>query len=291
MSSDEHLATADYVTIVVGEKLPQQYDSDAIVQLARSIGADILTVGDSGEILPNGDETDCYVGALDSNLDAIHSADGFLIVGVGIPAAKDIPWSVFSGDGIIMTDRSIDVSLDAVGGGVDCMWYCNADANTLQELTTDVIESVGIPTPSTIYTAQDQHPSLPAVPGSRIDSSDQVKQCQVYHVLTNNKVAIGNRYPGPAIEWRCPAVAHRNHGRLERLTERRNFLERRERLYDKTSESGKRALERVQKRREQLTDQIEELREWFDGRFDDVIASDPTLSNVEQFDPQELKYK
>jgi hypothetical protein len=293
MYAAELVATAEYPLVVVGDRLPQHYHPGDAVTLASAVNTDILTVGDGREILPDGEATEGYLGRLDDHLDAVHAADAYLIVGVDIETAQNVPWTVFDGDGAVVTARPSHVFAEArVEIPID-YWIQNADADTLHSLAEDTIEAVSSSPPGTIYSHQDEHPDPPVELFTGEDSPETVMRCQICHTLSNHKVAIGSGYPGRAIEWQCPAVAHRNHDRLETLFERREQLRRR-RLYDESVETGQRALDRVEAEHERLTVEIEALREWFDGRFDDIVGTDPDATDAErvrEFEPRAIQYE
>jgi len=280
---------------VVGDRLPENYDPADAVTLADAVNADILTVGDPREILPDGEGTRCYLGPLDDHLDAINAADAYLVVGVDIKAAQEVPWSVFRGDRVIITGRSSEVYRSAAEDiPFSSTWMGEADSTDLESVVRSTIATAASPEPATVYGEGEEHPDPPIDLFANSDSSVPVKRCEVCHTLTNQKIAIGGGFPGPAIEWQCPAVLHRNHDRLQILLDRREQLDRRRRLYDETSETGRRALERVDEADERLTKDIESLRGWFDGRFDDIVVPESDLTDIEQFDefkPTEIEYE
>lgn len=291
MHGAEALVTAEYANIIVGDGLRHNYDPVDAVDLAEAIAADILTVGDSREFVPDDETTMCYLGRLKDNLEAANAADAFLIVGIDITTAETVPWSAVQGHRIVMTTHSTSVYRNATSVPAD-HYVGNADASTLRELATNVSELAS--DPATVYSERPDHPDPPVELLSNTDLSVKVKRCKICHTFTNRQISMGNRYPAAAVEWQCPAVAHRNHDRLEKLLDRRKQLDSRRDLYDETTETGQRALERLEAKRTQLTDQIEQLREWFDGRFDDVVATDPDLSGgwqFKQFQPRETQYK
>lgn len=283
----DELVTAQYPIIIVGEDLATHYDSGDVVTIAEMIGADILTIGDVREIFPDGERTTGYLGPLDDHLDEVATADAYLIAGVGLETAQEIPWSVIEGDDYMITRHSYRVWSSATDGDGAPVFYTigDADAETLRDVATDISKMASFSEPATIYSEREEHPDPPIELLRSSESGTDVQRCTVCHTLSNHK--IGRKR---TTDWQCPAVIHRNHDRLETLLERRQQLERRHRRYDETTEAGQRAIDLIEDEQERVTEQIEELRDWFDGRFDDVVSRDPDLSDLQEFEPIELEW-
>lgn len=293
MASSDVMANASYLTIVVGEKLQEHYNPTDIVTLAEAVNADILTVGEPEHILPDGTETSCYLGPLDDNYDAISVADVHITVGVGIKAAQDVPWSVFTGNSIVMTKHSSQVYCQSVDNVQSNWLIVNADSDKLHAVAKDTRKLATPSEPSTVYSPSENHPDPPIELATEYRSSVEVKRCEVCHTVSNHKVSIGGGFPGPAIEWECPGVLHRNHDYLELLIKRRDRFDRRRALYDENTETGQRALDRVEEKERELEKKIESLRDWFDGRFDDVIEVGEDVTDdgqYSEFEPREITY-
>jgi thiamine pyrophosphate-dependent acetolactate synthase large subunit-like protein len=295
MTAAETLVSAEYPLIVAGDSLANNYRPTDAIELAETITADIVTVGDVREIFPDGEDTNGYLGPIDDNLDAVHAADVVFIVGVDIKSAAKVPWSVFNGEGWVMTSRSLAVYQSAGEDIPFTSWIADADADRLQELTSTVTTLASRTEPATIYSEQQGYPDPPEVINSDSHlpsnvkrwSSAEVKRCKICHTLTNQKVAIARGLPGPKNVYQCPAVGHRNHQWLASLLKQKQSLNDRREHYDETTETGQQSLARLENEQRRLTDQIESLRDWFDGRFDDVVSSDPDFSNVREVEPRE----
>lgn len=149
----------------------------------------------------------------------------------------------------------------------------------------------------TVYSSSDE--SLPNPPSyDELELGDtwrqaEIRRCQVCHTLTN-KWTLGG-YPSSGPRCYCPATRHRGetiyeqsedeerhekHQELEELLERREELEERLEQYQTTSAAGKRTQERLHNELEVLDEQITNLREWFNGRFNDVVGVDPAERKI-----------
>lgn len=286
MEAAKVLVEADYLNIVIGENVAENYNPEDVVALAETLTADILTVGGDADMLPDGKDTNEYVGRLDDNYDIIEAADSYLIVGVA-STAENISWSVFRGDGIVVTNEYPKDYKKAIGWTPFNHYLDNADANTLEELSAKVSELASQVEPATVYSENPEHPNPPSELDT--DLSAKVKQCKICHTLTNHTVTVGDSYPGSVTEWQCPGAAHRNHDRIIQLKEKKRKIERRKEHKEKRTDADKHAIKKLEKKNKQVTKQIEALRDWFDGRFDDVIKSDldlPDSFSFRQFKPK-----
>ena len=149
----------------------------------------------------------------------------------------------------------------------------------------------------TIYSPSDE--SLPDPPSfDEIERADtwrqaDIRRCPTCHSLTNKWMLGG--YPSSGPRCYCPATnhggeatdeqsedegPHEKHHELEELLDRRDELEQRRERYQTTSAAAERTQKRLHDELEVLDERIADLREWFDGRFDDVVGVDPAEQRI-----------
>lgn len=319
----DELIKANEVIIVVGEDIDEYYEPSDVVTIADKLTADVVTVGDADKIFSDCNTTPSYFAPFDDHLDKITNADRYLVVGVGFEDAEQVQWRIFGRDGIIITRHSSEVYKSGTQASLPrCKhWITNAGGDTLNEIASEISRVTSFSEPATVYSYEGDYPDPATTHLGVHEKGTEVKRCQVCHTLTNKRISKGDSYPGPLIEWQCPATGHRNHDRLEKLLKERRQLrtylyphnetadgEKRDRSefnkdenlgiilrdyqrngYDETTDEGQYAIKQIKSKRRELATQIEKLREWFDGRFDDVVSQNFEKikeNEVETFDPR-----
>ena len=77
-----------------------------------------------------------------------------------------------------------------------------------------------------------------------------------------------------------PDEREEKHDELRDLIVRRNELEERLQQYDSETGAAERTHERIKDEMDALDGQIYDLRQWFDGQFDDVVGVDPSEQEI-----------
>lgn len=311
----DKLVTADEIVIAVGDELAEHYHPTDVVTLADMVGADIVTVGDSANLFAGDSGPSCYLGQMDDNVDTIRNAEHHLVIGVGFTVARETQWEVFGENGVNITHYSAATHGANVPPTLQKSkrTIVNADASILKEIIANVLRVKSFSEPANIYSYNGDHPDPEITHLGTHETAPGVKRCRICHTLSNQTT---EKTSDSSVEWQCPAENHRNHDRLQLLFDQRQRLEKElceeawrrqakkdRRKRDETGEEEQRAIEtksnqeikRIKSKKEELSAHIETLREWFDGRFDDVIEQDynwdynfdeTTIATVAEFEPE-----
>ena len=306
----DKLVTADEIVIAVGDELVEHYDPTDVVTLAEMVGAGIVTVGDDTNLFAGDSGPSCYLGPMDDHVDTIRNAEYHLVIGVGFTVGREVQWEVFGQDGFNITHYS-----GATHGAnmpptlrKSKRTIVNAEAGILKEIIASISRVTSFSEPANIYSYSGEHPDPEITHLGTHETPPRVKRCRICHTLSNQTT---EQTSDSGVVWQCPAENHRNHDRLETLFRQRHQLEeelceeawRRQaekdrRKQNKTVEEGQQAIEtksdqeieRIKSKKEELSAHIETLREWFDGRFDDVVEQDynfdeTAIGTAAEFEP------